>query len=185
MDICGAYGTPDEDCYRTGNLGDGDDGRIDFTVESPIDLGNVPLYELIQFEGSSVPADGQINLMFKVYDYDGDNNVVYTDEYSIELPFITSNTFSFPTTYTSRYATAQLTLAYRIYCIEDYYGEYCNMYCISTNDTTGHYYCDCTGNKICLEGYSEPDNNCIVGLDMMSITTRTPHSLLYWAYFYR
>ena len=54
--------------------------------------------------------------------------------------------------------------ATRIECATNYYQSDCSVYCIPTNDTTGHYTCDTNGNKICLPGYTNASNNCLDGM---------------------
>ena len=57
-----------------------------------------------------------------------------------------------------------LSYATRIECATNYYQSDCSVYCIPTNDTTGHYTCDTNGNKICLAGYTNTSNNCLDGM---------------------
>ena len=57
-----------------------------------------------------------------------------------------------------------LSYATRIECARNYYQSNCSVYCIPTNDNTGHYTCDTNGNKICLPGYTNTNNNCLNGM---------------------
>ena len=98
--------------------------------------------------------------MISTYDRE-QSTATESDEFDFFLPFIKSYYFPPAKTYLSKYQTSWLTFSYRFYCIENYYGSYCTVYCKDTNDTTGHYTCDCEGSKECLPGYSDPINNCI------------------------
>ena len=49
-------------------------------------------------------------------------------------------------------------------CNPDYYGSRCNVFCQAMNDSGGHYTCGSNGEKICLEGWTEPFYNCIQGM---------------------
>ena len=41
-----------------------------------------------------------------------------------------------------------------VYCDEDYYGADCDVYCVLTDNCSGHYYCEeGTGDRICLSGW--------------------------------
>ncbi|XP_072548169.1 delta-like protein C [Salminus brasiliensis] len=48
---------------------------------------------------------------------------------------------------------SKLSYSYHVACDEHYYGDSCSYYCRPRNDTFGHYTCDSTGNRICLEGW--------------------------------
>ena len=75
-----------------------------------------------------------------------------------------SGTFSSNTTVNEGgYNVISLSYATRIECATNYYQSDCSVYCIPTNDNTGHYTCDTNGNKICLPGYTNTSNNCIDG----------------------
>ena len=76
-----------------------------------------------------------------------------------------SSTFSSDTTVNEGGSNViSLSYATRIECATNYYQSNCSVYCIPTNDTTGHYTCDTNGNKICLPGYTNTSNNCLDGM---------------------
>ena len=42
----------------------------------------------------------------------------------------------------------------------DMYGDNCTVLCEPRDDTLGHYTCGSAGERVCLEGYGNPDTNC-------------------------
>ena len=82
----------------------------------------------------------------------------------LQLPQV-SGTFRFNTTINEGGSNViSLSYATRIECATNYYQSDCSVYCIPTNDNTGHYTCDTNGNKICLPGYTNTNNNCLDGM---------------------
>lgn len=49
-----------------------------------------------------------------------------------------------------------LSLEYRLRfrCQNNYYGSTCNRFCRSRDDFFGHFDCDVTGTKVCMEGWT-------------------------------
>ena len=76
------------------------------------------------------------------------------------MPFIENETFSDASTYTGTYNIARFTLAYRIRCAENYYGDKCDIYCVDTDSNCGHYKCNCERKKECDDGYMNNKINC-------------------------
>ena len=75
-----------------------------------------------------------------------------------------SGTFSSNTTVNEGGSNViSLSYATRIKCATNSYQSDCSVYCILTNDNTGHYTCDTNGNKICLPGYGNTSNNSLDG----------------------
>ncbi|XP_048837194.1 protein jagged-1b [Brienomyrus brachyistius] len=58
-----------------------------------------------------------------------------------------------------RHPGRQLTLEYRLRfrCDTNYYGPFCNKFCRTRDDFFGHYGCDASGNKVCMEGRMGPE----------------------------
>lgn len=115
---------------------------------------------------------GMVELLFTVYDLDGSvtvdvasdlvDNIIVTPPISA-VP-AQNDSFTDIMTFYGNYS--ELDLSFRMTCGEDYYGPEC-VFCMDTNDTTGHYTCDrSTGEKVCLEGYQNSDSDC---------TECTPH----------
>ena len=82
-----------------------------------------------------------------------------TDKFSI-IPNLTS-TEPLQETYTGVMGVASLLLSITLACADNYYGPDCAMYCVGSNDSTGHYTCNETsGSIVCLEGYTNTALNC-------------------------
>ncbi|KAK1785937.1 hypothetical protein P4O66_017687, partial [Electrophorus voltai] len=48
---------------------------------------------------------------------------------------------------------SELRYSYHVVCDEYYHGDSCSDYCRPRDDTFGHFTCDSSGNRICLEGW--------------------------------
>ena len=57
--------------------------------------------------------------------------------------------------------TASITYRVRIKCDENYFNTTCTKFCRPRNDVFGHYTCDASGDKICMEGWV--GHNCDTG----------------------
>ena len=87
-----------------------------------------------------------------------DNDSVFIDNFTITFPVTLNNTFTTPVAYNGHQNIASITLAYRMFCANNYYGPQCRTYCVGKNDKTGHYTCDCDGNKVCFDDFT--GQNC-------------------------
>ena len=104
-----------------------------------------------------------------MYDLDGTVNIDHSSSDVVDIllisPDITAvadNSFSYSMSYSGNFSHVQL--AFQLTCGPAQYGTDCSVYCVETNDTTGHFTCDpATGDRLCLEGYSDPLTNCIQG----------------------
>lgn len=68
----------------------------------------------------------------------------------------------FSDTMTFSGSISHIQVAFRLTCSPDLYGSDCSVYCVDTNDTSGHFSCDpVTGDRICLGGYQNPSTDCI------------------------
>lgn len=45
-------------------------------------------------------------------------------------------------------------------CVEFYYGQDCDVFCMPTDSCQGHYSCSSNGDKICMAGYRNVDSGC-------------------------
>ncbi|MBN3319066.1 JAG1 protein, partial [Atractosteus spatula] len=45
----------------------------------------------------------------------------------------------------------------RFLCDANYYGPFCNKFCRARDDFFGHFTCDATGSKVCMEGWMGPE----------------------------
>ena len=59
------------------------------------------------------------------------------------------------------YGRAEIDARFRIYCNTNYYGSACNIYCVPTDNSQGHYTCGSNGNKVCRSGWTDASNNCL------------------------
>ena len=91
---------------------------------------------------------------------DVNQNRILISQANLQSPQV-SSTFSSNTTVNEGGSNViSLSYATRIECATNYYQSDCSVYCIPTNDNTGHYTCDTNGNKICLPGYGNTSTNC-------------------------
>ena len=110
-----------------------------------------------------------VKINIEVLDDDGitpgvNQNCILASQANLQLPQV-SDTFSSDTTVNEGGSNViSLSYATRIECATNYYQSDCSVYCIPTNDNTGHYTCDTNGNKICLPGYTNTSNNCLDGM---------------------
>ena len=95
---------------------------------------------------------------------DVNQNRILISQANLQSPQV-SDTFSSDTTVNEGSSNViSLSYATRIECATNYYQSDCSVYCIPTNDNTGHYTCDTNGNKISLPGYTNTSNNCLNGM---------------------
>lgn len=64
---------------------------------------------------------------------------------------------------TYRYHGRSFSLEYRLRfrCHSNYYGPFCNKFCRARDDFVGHFSCDQSGSKVCMEGWTGPE--CKIG----------------------
>ena len=84
------------------------------------------------------------------------------DKIIAEPAFAIQDEFSIGKKYSGVFSSIELR--FRLSCDRNYYGSTCGNFCLRTNDDSGHYVCDNDGNKICMDGYSDPQSNCTKGL---------------------
>ena len=109
---------------------------------------------------------GMVDILFTVYDLDGTvsispssdivDNIFFAPQ--LEAVQFRNSSFTPVMTYMGNYS--MLDLSFRLICGEDHYGPQC-VFCVDTNNTSGHYTCDSSGKKVCLEGYQNSTANCI------------------------
>lgn len=56
---------------------------------------------------------------------------------------------------------ARLVYRVRVRCDENYYGNKCNKLCVPRDDYFGHYQCEASGARVCLDGWMGP--HCSMG----------------------
>ena len=58
--------------------------------------------------------------------------------------------------------TSCMTVTVTLYCGPNYLVPDCLTYCVSRNDSLGHYHCNYTvGRKVCHEGWYDPLTDCV------------------------
>ena len=99
----------------------------------------------------------------KVIDDDGGLGTDLIDEIYLQIP-PTLNLVETSQTVTGSFERAVLIMGYSLTCTQNYYGPDCSTYCVPSDNSMGHYECDTSsGNKICLPGYQNPENDCTEG----------------------
>ena len=107
-----------------------------------------------------------MEIVFTVYDLDGPTTIEPSSDVVdtiIVHPTISavpslSDLFTDTIDYYGTYSSLQL--AFRLTCGPDHYGPDCT-FCKETNDSSGHFSCNKTVGKVCLEGYQNPQTNCV------------------------
>lgn len=56
-----------------------------------------------------------------------------------------------------------LKLRFEVDCNPNYYGSSCTTHCVAQDNNGGHFTCGSNGQKICIEGWSDPSNQCLTG----------------------
>ena len=70
------------------------------------------------------------------------------------------------------YQAAHVAMQFKVWCGQHYYTQSCSVYCKAQDDNVeGHYNCNSEGGKVCLTGWSDPDNiNCLTRERMHTVT---------------
>ena len=89
------------------------------------------------------------------------------DKIIAEPAFVIQDKFSITEKYSGAFSSVELR--FRVLCDSSYYGSTCGRFCLETNNDTGHYVCDNNGNKVCMDGYLDPDSNCTKGLHLVAL----------------
>ena len=104
--------------------------------------------------------------MFTVYDLDVTTTIESSsdvvDNFIIHPTISAVPSLNGPFTDTMDYngTYSSLRLAFRLTCGPYYYGPNCTL-CRETNDSSGHFFCNKTVGRVCLEGYQNPETNCV------------------------
>ena len=53
-----------------------------------------------------------------------------------------------------------LRLNFELECEDNFHGSDCGTFCVSRDDTFGHFTCDSNGGIVCLSGFTNPSTNC-------------------------
>ena len=111
----------------------------------------------------SIITQGTVILYIQVEDYDPYNSNDHIDNVYVTISLTPNSTFTPRQRYCGIYGRSRIELSFRLQCSSaDLYGSNCTTFCVARNDNEGHYICGLNGEKICLNGWSEPSNNCTV-----------------------
>ncbi|XP_041653857.1 protein jagged-1b isoform X2 [Cheilinus undulatus] len=96
------------------------------------------------------------SLVLEAYDYDNDTS---EPGQLIEQVLLSSMLNPSEQWQTYRHHGRILSLEYqlRFRCDSNYYGPFCNKFCRARNDFFGHFNCDTSGSKVCMEGWTGPE----------------------------
>lgn len=83
------------------------------------------------------------------------------DKITAEPAFVIQEEFSVAKKFTGAFSSIEFR--FRLSCTSNHYGYECSTFCMDKNDENGHYACDSNGNKICVDGYTDSENNCTEG----------------------
>ena len=127
-------------------------------------------------------SQGRVEVLFTIFDLDLTTTIGPTSDIVDNIfsyPDVTAvssadGPFSDPVVFTGNASYSHLQLSFRLTCRESHYTSAC-IYCVPTNDSTGHYNCDnSTGEKVCLEGYQGADCiDCVPASDCSEYITNT------------
>ena len=88
------------------------------------------------------------NIYFFFYYRLGSRSLIDSTTYSgILVPGVQWHTL------THHGTVASVTYRVRVVCDEHYYNTTCNKLCRPRNDQFGHYSCDASGDKVCVQGW--------------------------------
>jgi len=59
------------------------------------------------------------------------------------------------------YGNAMIQLSFRVQCDHNFYGRNCSTFCVHTDNSTGHHACGANGERVCLNGWRNPSENCL------------------------
>lgn len=83
------------------------------------------------------------------------------DDIYIHRTLASSSSFTDPTYYSGDYGNAMIQLSFRVQCDHNFYGRNCSTFCVHTDNSTGHYACGANGERVCLNGWRNPSENCL------------------------
>ncbi|XP_005742174.1 protein jagged-1b [Pundamilia nyererei] len=98
------------------------------------------------------------SLVLEALDYDNDTSSSVEGQL-IERILLSSMLNPGEQWQTYRYHGRSFSLEYRLRfrCHSNYYGPFCNKFCRARDDFVGHFSCDQSGSKVCMEGWTGPE----------------------------
>ena len=105
------------------------------------------------------------------------------DHITFDRTMTPNNIWSGAITGNSFYDVATFQAEFRVACATNFYGSDCTIMCVPRDDSTGHYSCSDTGQKVCLDGYTDPSTCCVTGIyvQVTSITVNVDTSTIFLA----
>lgn len=117
--------------------------------------------------------------MVHVWDHDNIGYDDFVDDIYVDGALTPSDSFTRYEIYTGRYQNSQIELQFRLQCDPNFFGNDCSKYCMDTDRIgSGHYSCDENGNKVCLEGWSNPAQSCTIGILFGAGVVRSKKNIL-------
>ena len=100
--------------------------------------------------------DSDAGLIVDLINSDDDLDDIFIDQI-LEV----SSNFTELEAYTGELNRVTVQMRFRVMCQQDYYGADCSIFCVAQNDdVNGYYTCNSDGSLRCLEGFTNPQNNC-------------------------
>ena len=133
-----------------------------------------------------VAQQGSFTLYVRVRDRDSSFSEGYSDD-NVDEFFITRTMSPGSNSGQLRFTGATgkaLTLRFEVDCNPNYYGSSCTTHCVAQDNNGGHFTCGSNGQKICIEGWSDPSNQCLTGellyIQQNVYTTQNRVSVYMW-----
>lgn len=105
---------------------------------------------------------GAIKLYIEVEDYDSITSNEHVDDIYVTISLVPNSTFTPRETFIGDSGNSRIELSFRVQCSNNLYGNNCTTFCVTRNDSGGHYTCGANGQMLCLSGWSEPLSNCSI-----------------------
>ena len=105
---------------------------------------------------------GTVRLFIQVEDYDPIGSNDHIDDVYVTIMLTLNSSFNSRRAYIGITENSRIELSFRLQCTNSFYGSNCTTFCMSRNDSEGHYDCGPDGERICLSGWSDPSRNCTI-----------------------
>ena len=116
----------------------------------------VLVYMQVSFQLYIKARDSDAGLIVDLINSDDDLDDIFIDR-TLEV----SSNFTELEVYTGELNRVTVQMRFRVMCQQDYYGVDCGTFCVAQNDNmNGHYTCNSDGSFRCLEGFTNPQNDC-------------------------
>lgn len=116
------------------------------------------VYSLIYY---STLLQQSFQFQIRVNDKDFDSDDLIDRVFVIGDGVAISDSFTPVQFYTGIYSNVRMEASYRAVCQTNYHGPTCMVYCRGRNDSLGRFECDSDGQPVCLQGWTDPNNQCL------------------------